>query len=307
MTDSRYCQAGTTVVGQQTFFVNNLLHSVQGDLDTHCMTGSLIAVNPQTFFINNIPAILAQMDKAAPDIPGCLGMHPFAPTDPQQGSPDHFIYDGMAGGGMGSMGGMGGLGGLGSLSGLGSMLGMGGFPNIGEMVSIGNFGQIAQFGNISNVIQNFGSISNFGNLSSVIGNFSSFGNLSGIMGAMGGLGNIGNLTSMIGTVKNFIPSGGSSGNGVGADGFTGNSGQLILQNVKNGTPTSGMTAIGHDTGNIFTFSQYNTGSQYDNGFAPDYSKALDTGIVVDGVHIGIDQYFTGKPSQDYQTTHLVTT
>lgn len=98
-TDKRYCSADTIVVGQQTFQINSLKAAVESDLDDHSMLGALISASPGTYFINNKKAIVAMMDRAAPDAQGGI-IHPFSPTDPAQGSPNFFIYDGKAGGGL---------------------------------------------------------------------------------------------------------------------------------------------------------------------------------------------------------------
>jgi hypothetical protein len=65
-TDSRVCGASTTVIGQSTVFVNNLLASVQGDTNTHS-NGALGATNNDgTVFINNKKVVL-KGSSASPD------------------------------------------------------------------------------------------------------------------------------------------------------------------------------------------------------------------------------------------------
>lgn len=98
-TDGRHCDAKTVVSGQSSFFVNGLKAAVEGDLDTHNLQGALISQSPGTFFIEGKKAIVANLDKAAPDSLGSI-KHPFSPTDPKQGSSNMFVYDGNAGGGL---------------------------------------------------------------------------------------------------------------------------------------------------------------------------------------------------------------
>lgn len=98
-TDKRHCGADTVVTGQSNFFVNGLLAAVEGDVDSHGLLGALISQSPGSFIINNKKAIVASMDRAAPDALGGI-LHPFSPTDPKQGSTNMFMYDGKAGGGL---------------------------------------------------------------------------------------------------------------------------------------------------------------------------------------------------------------
>jgi len=98
--DSRFCGASTIVSGQSTVYVNNRLWAVEGDKDTHCNMGALIAVyGPPTVKLENKFAICAVGDSAAPDLLSCIFPHPSAATRPRDGSPDTFIYEGGVGGG----------------------------------------------------------------------------------------------------------------------------------------------------------------------------------------------------------------
>jgi len=99
-TDSRFCGATTIVTGQSTVYVNNLLQSVEGDKDTHCNAGDLIAVyGPKNYYVENKLAICAVGDSAAPDFQGCVDAHPTGATNPKGHSNDTFIYEGGSGGG----------------------------------------------------------------------------------------------------------------------------------------------------------------------------------------------------------------
>lgn len=92
-TDSRFCAAATIVTHQNNVYVNNLLWAVEGDLDTHCNQGALIAAyGAQNVYINNIKVICAVGDKAAPDYLGCVILHPTGPTNPKGHSTDTWVY-----------------------------------------------------------------------------------------------------------------------------------------------------------------------------------------------------------------------
>lgn len=94
LTDCRYCTGLTNMSSQQTVFVNFLLWTVMGDVNTHCEQGQLIAVYPpRNVYIENIPIIVAQGDIAAPDL-YCKDPHPTGPTNPACGSFNVFAYFG---------------------------------------------------------------------------------------------------------------------------------------------------------------------------------------------------------------------
>jgi hypothetical protein len=100
--DDRFCGAITIVTGQSTVFVNNKLWAVEGDLDTHCNEGALIAsYGPKNVFIGGKNVICAVGDTAAPDN-SCAIPHPGPPTNPRGHSMDVVVYGGAAGGGSGS-------------------------------------------------------------------------------------------------------------------------------------------------------------------------------------------------------------
>lgn len=90
-TDARNCGAKTTVVGNSTVFVNNLLCSVKDDTNTHIRGELLADVNPGTIFVEGKLMVL----KGSNSKPDLLHINPKA----DQGSPDVF---GGGGGGAGS-------------------------------------------------------------------------------------------------------------------------------------------------------------------------------------------------------------
>lgn len=99
-TDLRFCGAQTIVELQKTVLVNFLLWAVQGDIDTHCFQGQLIAVYPpRNVYINFIPVICAPGDHAAPDLGDeCCVIHPLPLTWPAKGSTNTYVYSGAGGG-----------------------------------------------------------------------------------------------------------------------------------------------------------------------------------------------------------------
>lgn len=98
--DSRFCGAETIVTGQSSVRVNGLLWAVEGDYDTHCNQGNLIAVyGAKNVYINGKLVICAMGDTATGDKAGCFIEHPPGATDPLGHSSDVFVYGGAAGGG----------------------------------------------------------------------------------------------------------------------------------------------------------------------------------------------------------------
>ncbi len=215
----RFCGAQTLVTGQSSVFMNGVLAAVEGDKDTHGNGGDLIQqYGAGNIIIEGKKLIVAMGDRAAPDTQG-LVQHPFSPTDPAQGSPNIFAYDGKAGGGLGNI--------------------LGGNLNIGELVSIN--GQI------------------------------------------------------VGQVKNFI----NIGNGQAS---------AILQNMGTQTPQSGQTLVGQDSGNSLTLINFERSSAYDRAnTSVDYTEVMIVAVTDDAGVIAVDQHFTGKPSQDYNSNYVVTT
>ena len=90
-TDSRSCGAQTTVIGQTTVFVNNLLWAVEFDLDTHCDPKGPLKPKVRTIFIENKNIIVVGDDFHANDFEPPLCIVPHSPN-PSQGSPDTSAY-----------------------------------------------------------------------------------------------------------------------------------------------------------------------------------------------------------------------
>jgi hypothetical protein len=120
----------------------------------------------------------------------------------------------------------------------------------------------------------------------------------GIGNILGGKLKIGELvkvgSQLMGTVKNST--GGSSG-----------SGSVILQNMPSGsTPQAGDTLVGQDSGNSLTLTSFTRSDAYDGeDTAPDYTGIMTYAITDDYGVIALPQYFTGKPSQDYDDTYII--
>jgi hypothetical protein len=213
-TDRRYCAAKTQATAQKTF-INNLPAALEGDQDDHSQGNLQQQYGKGNFYIENKKAIVGPGDRATPD--GTVFRHPFAPTDPAQGSPNTFAYDGNAGGGLGSM--------------------LGGKLNIGELVKIGG--------------------------------------------------------QLIGIVKNFTQTGGGQA-------------QVVLQNMTSQTPQAGQTLVGDDTGNSFVLASFERSAAYDRANTSyDYDPVMEIAVTDDRGVVGVDQYFTGKPSQDYNPDYVV--
>ena len=135
--DQRACGAVTVGTGLNTnVFVNGLLASVVGDLNSHNMLGALISASSGTIKINGIPMIAALLDNSAPDQLGLIQHVTGLPT-PATGSPNVNLY-----GLPGSLG-----GGLGLFQALGG--GAFGIPGVGEIMKIGStvMGQVSRVAN----------------------------------------------------------------------------------------------------------------------------------------------------------------
>jgi hypothetical protein len=125
------CGAITQSTGQNTkVFSDNILASVQGDLDTHNNLGALQANNPKVF-IQGQPAIAAIKDTSSPDVIGMI-VHQTGLPIPAKGSQKVFIGNGGSGGGA--------LG-LGMLS---------GNMQVGELLQVGQqiMGQVSSIANL---------------------------------------------------------------------------------------------------------------------------------------------------------------
>lgn len=98
--DSRFCGAITNVTGQSSVFVNGILWAVEGDLDSHCNEGALIAsYGAKNVYIEGKNVICAVGDTADSDHEACFIEHPPGATDPLGHSSDVGVYGGGAGGG----------------------------------------------------------------------------------------------------------------------------------------------------------------------------------------------------------------
>lgn len=131
-------------------------------------------------------------------------------------------------------------------------------------------------------------------------NFMAYGGKAG-----GGLGsilsgnlNIGELVSIgsqvIGTVKNFTNNGNGTGN-------------VVLQNLQ-AAPQAGQTLVGQESGHSFTLTSFERSNIYDGddtGPGTHFTQVLNDAIVDDYGIIAMPEYFTGLPSQDYQTEYIV--
>jgi hypothetical protein len=123
--------------------------------------------------------------------------------------------------------------------------------------------------------------------------------------AGGGLGNItggdlniGELVSIngqvVGQVKNFI----NIGNGQAS---------AVIQNMGSQTPQAGQTIVGQDTGNSLTLTNFERSNAYDlANTSVDYTEVMIVAVTDDAGVIAVDQHFTGKPSQDYNSRYVVT-
>lgn len=92
-TDLRYCTAQTTVLGQTTVFVNNLLWAVYWDPSDHLQGNLIPFYPPRNVFVNKLNVICAPGDHAICD----LLFHCPTFTWPMTGSPNTFVYAGAGG------------------------------------------------------------------------------------------------------------------------------------------------------------------------------------------------------------------
>lgn len=83
-------------------------------------------------------------------------------------------------------------------------------------------------------------------------------------------------------------------------------GLLVLYDI-NGSFGPGSAITGDDSGTQLTFSTFELSAKYDLEYDPDSWESLLEKAIYDGNGnlVALDKYFTGKPSQDYQTTYLV--
>ena len=83
-------------------------------------------------------------------------------------------------------------------------------------------------------------------------------------------------------------------------------GLVVLYDIS-GVFEPGDTIIGDDSGTELTISEFNISYDYDMYYEPTYWQEVLPIVVYDGNGkiVALDKHFTGKPSQDYQTTYLV--
>ena len=120
----------------------------------------------------------------------------------------------------------------------------------------------------------------------------------GLGNILGGNLNIGELVSVggqvVGQVKNFI----NIGNGQAS---------AVLQNMGTSTPQAGQTLVGQDSGNSLTLTNFERSNAYDHAnTSVDYTEVMIVAVTDDAGVIAVDQHFTGKPSQDYNSDYVVT-
>jgi uncharacterized Zn-binding protein involved in type VI secretion len=90
--DLRECGAKTIVTGQNTVTIEGKLWAVEGDKDTHCNEGSLIAsYGPGNIRISGKRVICAVGDSAESDN-SCASTHPAGTTNPSGSSGTVSIY-----------------------------------------------------------------------------------------------------------------------------------------------------------------------------------------------------------------------
>ena len=84
-------------------------------------------------------------------------------------------------------------------------------------------------------------------------------------------------------------------------------GLIVLYDIK-GDIVPGSTIIGDESGMVLTLNNFTIAREYDLGYDPTYWEfVLENGIYDDsGDFIALDAHFTGKLSQDYQTTYWIT-
>lgn len=91
-------------------------------------------------------------------------------------------------------------------------------------------------------------------------------------------------------VKNFYP----------------DTGLIVLMDIQ-GTFEPGMTIVGDDSNTSLTLTNFTISRDYDLYYDPTYWESVLDSIIYDGSGeiVALEEHFTGKPSQDYQTKYLV--
>lgn len=83
-------------------------------------------------------------------------------------------------------------------------------------------------------------------------------------------------------------------------------GLVVLYHIQ-GPIEAGMTIVGDDSGTTLTLSNFTINDDYDLNYEPDYWDSILEDVIYDGTGelVALEPHFTGKESQDYQTTYLV--
>jgi len=82
-------------------------------------------------------------------------------------------------------------------------------------------------------------------------------------------------------------------------------GLIVLMDV-NGTFESGTTITGTDSGTVLTLSNFTINRDYDLGYEDLNWDNINAISLDNGSIIALDAHFTGKSSQDYQSTNVIT-
>lgn len=83
-------------------------------------------------------------------------------------------------------------------------------------------------------------------------------------------------------------------------------GLLVLYDIY-GEFAEGSTIVGNDSGTTVVISEFTVSFEYDIFYDPDpWEEILPNIVTLDtGSFVALDEHFTGKPSQEYQTENLV--
>ena len=85
-------------------------------------------------------------------------------------------------------------------------------------------------------------------------------------------------------------------------------GLVVLIDIE-GVFEPGMTIVGDDSNTSLTLTNFVLSREFDLYYDPTYWESVLPSVIYDGNGeiVALDEHFTGKPSQDYQTTYLVVT
>lgn len=83
-------------------------------------------------------------------------------------------------------------------------------------------------------------------------------------------------------------------------------GLIVLMDIQ-GEFEPGMTIVGDDSNTTLSLTNFTISREFDLFYDPTYWDDVLPFVVYDGNGeiVALDEHFTGKPSQDYQTTYLV--